>query len=261
MTRGGTGHGGRSLLELQREFRAWLTQESAEAAARLGATAAPGLSVYLNTYRSQLIDCLAETYGTARAWLGEAAFDAAAATYIDCVPPCSWTLDAYGSDFPAALERLYPDDPEVGELAHLESALARIYVGADSASATAADLSTVDWDRAVLRLVPTFTMLTVKTNSPAIWSALCEGKPLPPAALLAEPAAVALWRVGFTPRLRTLDAGEAEALEQAAAGATFGALCALLVQRHGEAQGTALAGTWLGRWLSDGMIAAVGGGV
>ena len=89
-----------TLLDVQRSFRHWLTVESDEAATRLGVAAAPGLAVHLNTYRSQLLSCLGETFGAVRAWLGDTAFEAAAAIHVDRVPPSSWTLDAYARDFP-----------------------------------------------------------------------------------------------------------------------------------------------------------------
>ena len=53
--------------------------------------------------------------------------------HVARVPPSSWTLDAYPRDFPATLAPLYPDDPEVAELAVLELALAEAFVGADAA--------------------------------------------------------------------------------------------------------------------------------
>jgi hypothetical protein len=246
-----------SLRALQRDLRAWLTEESAEAAARLGTGAAAGLSVYLNNFRSQLMACLAETFETVHTWMGDAAFEAAAATHIDRVQPCSWTLDAYAQRFPATLEALYPDDLEIGELAHLERALAEIFVGPDSLSIAAAGIGEVDWDRAVLSLVPTFALLPARTNAAAIWSAVSEGTPPPQAMLLPEPASIALWRRGFTPAFRTVDQGEAEALRKVAAGESFGALCTMLVARHGEAAAPAMAGAWLGQWLREGLIAAI----
>jgi hypothetical protein len=247
-----------SLLALQRDFRSWLTQESGPAAARLGGErAAAGLSVYINNYRSQLMACLAETYDTVHAWLGDAAFNAAAATHIDRVPPGSWTLDAYAQGFPATLAELHPEDPEVGELALLERALAAAFVGPDSASVAVLELEDIDWDHAVLSLVPTFALLPARTNAAGLRAAIVDGAPPPPAALLAEPGAVAVWRREFTPMFRTLEKDEAGALAQIAAGTSFGALCAQTVERHGEAAGTAAAGAWLGQWLQDGMIAAI----
>ena len=244
-----------SLRDLQRDFRAWLREESADAAARLGSP--NGLSVYLNTYRSQLMACLAETYQTVRAWIGDAAFEASAATHIDHVPPGSWTLDAYARDFPETLARIYPNDVEVIELARLERALAEIFVAVDATAVSAEALSGIDWDNAMLRLVPTFRLEQATTNAAAIWSAINGGSTPLAAARLPRPAMLAVWRNGFTPRFRTLDAAEAAALAHVANGMTFGALCALVVERHGETDGLALAGDWLGRWLGDGMIAAI----
>jgi Putative DNA-binding domain len=251
-----------SLLDVQRSFRDWLTAESDDAARRSGVAAAPGLAVHLNTYRSQLLSCLGETFGAVHAWLGDTAFEAAAAIHIDRVPPSSWTLDAYPRDFPETLHDLYPADPEVGELACLERALAEIFTAADCIPVAPGTLdqaggAQVDWDRAVLHLVPTFVLLPVTTNAAAIWSAIRDGTPPPPVASLDAPTRLVLWRNGFIPNFRSLDSAEAAALEQVSAGMTFGALCALLIERCGAAEGPRLAGTWLGQWLRDGLIAQV----
>jgi Putative DNA-binding domain len=228
----------------------------------LGVAAAPGLAVHLNTYRSQLLSCLGETFGAVRAWLGDTAFEAAAAIHVDRVPPSSWTLDAYARDFPETLDDLYPADPEVGELARLERVLAEIFTAADCSPVAPGTLdqahwAQVDWDRTVLQLVPTFTLLAVTTNAAAIWSAIRDGAPPPPVASLDVPTQLVLWRNGFTPNFRCLDPAEAAALEQVSGGMTFGALCALLVERYGAADGPRLAGAWLGQWLCDGLIARV----
>lgn len=251
-----------NLLDVQRGFRDWLTTESVEAAARLGSTASAGLAVHLNTYRSQLLSCLAETFSVVRAWLGATAFEAAAATHIDRVPPSSWTLDAYAQDFPATLSELYGTDPEVGELARLECALAELFVAADCIpvmpdTVDAAHWQQLDWDRVVLQLVPGFVLLPVTTNATAIWSAISSSLPPPPVAALDTPAVLALWRNGFTPSFRTLDPAEAAALEAVAAGTTFGALCTLMTERCGAIEGPQRAGAWLGQWLRDGCIARV----
>jgi hypothetical protein len=244
-----------SLLALQRDFRDWLTTESPDAAIRLGD--GPGLAVYLNTYRAQLMACLAETFETVRAWLGDAAFDAAAATHVDRVPPSRWTLDAYAEHFPETLDTLYPSDPEVGEMARLDRALSNAFVGPDPEPLDPASLAEVDWDRAMLRLVPTFVLLPASSNAGAIWSAIARGDVPPAAERLGEAAYIAVWREGFTPAFRTLEAPEAEALDAVVAGRTFGAICASLVESLGEDRGSAMAGAYLGRWLSDHLVMAV----
>jgi hypothetical protein len=160
------------------------------------------------------------------------------------------------------LSELYPADAEVGELARLEWGLAEIFVVADCKPVTPgavdqSDWQQIDWDRAVLHLVPSFTLLPVTTNAAAIWTAISNRLPPPPAALLDTRVQLALWRNGFTPSFRTLDPTEAAALERVAGGITFGALCALLIERCGAEEGPQRAGTWLGQWLRDGLIASV----
>jgi hypothetical protein len=247
-----------SLLALQRDFRGWLDAEAADAAARIGVAAAPGLSVYLNNYRGQLMDCLRESFGTVRAWIGDAAFDSAAATHIERQAPYSWTLDAYALDFPRTLDLVYPDDPEVGELACLERELGLAFVGLDAVPLDRSTLADVDWEVARLELVPTLRIVIATTNAAAIWSSLMAGEQPPAAALLSEPTPIAVWRDGFAPTFRTLDNVEGDALVKVRDGATFGALCADLVAAAGEEEGAALAGGLLARWLGDGVVVRVG---
>ena len=246
-----------SLLALQRDFRSWLTTESADAGARLETDPAPGLSVYLNNYRASLMGCLAESFKITRAWLGDEAFEAAAANHIDRLPPHSWTLDAYARDLPATLALRYPDDPEVADLARLECALGFAFVGRDADAIDPATLTAIDWDTAVLRFVPTLDLLDVTTNAAAIWSAITSEERPPAAALLPEPTCIAIWRNALTPAFRTLDIDEASALRLMMSGRGFGELCAILIDQHGEEEGPAMAGAFLGQWLRDGTVSAI----
>lgn len=247
-----------SLAALQRDFRAWIADDCPAAAARIGEAARPGLLVYQNNYRAQLIACLSETFERVQLWLGEEAFRVAAATHVDRVPPAGWTLDAYGADFPATLAAIYPDDPEVAELAWLDRALATAFAGPDAPPLAPDGLNGIDWDSAVMALVPTFACRPIATNAPAIWSALSAGEMPPVAQHLAEPASLIVWRNGFVPCFRTVDAAEALALAQIAGGVAFAGICALLVDRCGPEVGIRLAGASLGRWIGDGLIASIG---
>jgi len=197
-----------TLLALQQGFRMWLTTEPVELPSQFNEQVRPGLAVYLNNYRSQLLSCLAASYPVVRAWIGDARFDGAAAHHIERVPPHAWTLDAYGLDFPETLEQLYPDEPEFAELARLECELAKAFVRADAQPVDPATLTDVDWDSAVIRLTPSFTTLRVATNAAAIWSAISAGETPPSVTCLAEPAVLAIWRHNFAPRFRTLSADE-----------------------------------------------------
>jgi hypothetical protein len=243
-----------SLLDLQRDMRAWLVSEDEPAAARLGTDVAPGLRVHQNNYRAQLVACLADSFARTRDWIGAEAFDAAVATHIDRVPPSSWTLDAYPGDFPATLASLYPDDPEVTELAWIENALGEAFVAPDAAPLTPADLANVDWDRAVLAFTPTLDLGELTSNAPAIWSALAEGETPPAAALLAEPGAILVWRQDQVSHFRAIDQVERQALLWARAGLPFAGLCDRMVASWGESDGIARTGGMLGQWIADGLI-------
>ncbi|HEY2532502.1 MAG TPA: DNA-binding domain-containing protein [Xanthobacteraceae bacterium] len=246
-----------NLASLQRDFRSWLTIEASDAAARFGDHADPGLAVYLNNYRSQLMACLSESFATVRAWLGEAAFDAAAASHIDRLPPYDWTLDAYAREFPDTIDALYPEDPEVGELAQLERGLGLAFVGQDARSLDLAALTQIDWNNAILEFVATFSLLSVSTNAGAIWSAIKAGETPPPAAVLDAPAVIAIWRKDYSPTFRTLEPMEAQAILMVADGRTFGEICRVVSDEAGEIEGPKVAGILLGRWISEGVVDAV----
>ena len=236
-----------SLLALQRDFGAWLRDGDAEAAA-------PGMRVYQNNYRASLSACLEDGFARTRAWIGDEAFARAMVEHICRVPPSSWTLDAYPRDFPDTLAFLYPDDPEVAELAGLELALAEAFVGLDAAALTQADAVNIDWDRAILHFAPTLDFRPATTNAHAIWSALVEEKLPPRVENLAGAHALLVWRQDLISRFRLIDAREEQALALARSGLSFADLCAAVVTVEGEAAGIALAGQWLGRWLADGLL-------
>ena len=243
-----------SLVALQRDLRAWLVREDAGAERRFGDDAAPGLRVYQNNYRSSLCACLDDSFARTRDWLGHEAFHEAVVTHIDRVPPSSWTLDAYTRDFPETLAALYPDDPEIAELAWLDRALGDAFVGADAAPLSTAMLSGVDWDRAMLRFAPTLDLIEAITNAAAIWSALAADEVPPAVEILPDPGALIVWQHDLNAHFRMIDADERQGLLFARSGAPYASLCASLVAAYGETDGIALAGAWLGRWLGDGLI-------
>lgn len=236
-----------SLLALQRDFGAWLRDGDADAAL-------PGMRVYQNNYRASLSACLEDAFARTRAWIGVEAFARATVEHICRVPPSSWTLDAYPRDFPDTLAFLYPDDPEVAELAGLELALGEAFVGADCMPLTQAEAANIDWDKAILRFIPTMDFRPATTNAHAIWLALAEEKLPPRVETLGAAHALLVWRHDLISRFRLIDAREEQALALARSGLSFADLCAAVVTVEGEAQGIALAGQWLGRWLADGLL-------
>lgn len=246
-----------TLLALQRDFSAWLRSGSAAAAARFAASCEPGLRVYQNNYRAQLVTCLETIFLRTREWIGDEAFHAAVITHIDAIPPSSWTLDDYGRDFSMTLSTLFPEDPEVTELAWLEWALDEAFTRADHTVLDPTIIASSDWDRAALRFSPSIDILALTTNAPAIWSALSESEMPPPAEMLKVPAALLVWRKAMTSHFRVIDACERDILLLARAGRPFAFLCEKLVAEIGEQEGVALAGALLGRWIADDLITEI----
>jgi len=250
-----------NLHAMQRDFRRWLTAADVPAARRLAGADRAGLEVYQNNYRVQLVGCLETTYPHVRTYIGDAAFHRAAVHHVTRHPPRAWTLDAYGAGFERTLRALWPDNPDVHELAWLEWAQATAFVARDTVPLDPARLAAVDWDRARLDFAPSLHLARLTTNAADVWSALQAGAvgpdPAPAAALLPEPKGVAVWRRGFVTRLRVLDPLAYDALVLARAQRNLAAPCAMLVERLGDDDGVARAGALLADWIGSELLVRV----
>lgn len=245
-----------TLLAMQRNFRDWLVTGEDAAAEVLGG--GHGTAVYQNNYRTALVSSLAETFQRLALWLGDAAFEAAAARYIDARPPSSWTLDAYGADFTAFVGGLYPDDPEVAELASIDWTVGQVFVGPDAEALRPEALSVADWETAVITPVPSLLVMPIATNADVIWQALATGETPPAPEPAVQGTALLVWRQGLEPVFRRAEAHERDVLAWSAAGEGFAGVCERIAATLGEEAAVTAAGTLLGRWLSEEMVAAVG---
>lgn len=244
-----------SLLALQRQFRDWLVIGEDHAAAALGG--GPGPLVYQNNYRAALMASLGETFQRLALWLGDEAFHGAAARYIDARPPSSWTLDAYGEDFTDFVATLWPDDPEVAEIALIDWTVGQVFVGTDAPALQPEALAVADWETAVIRAVPSLQVMPITTNADAIWQALAAGEHPPGAELAPDGRALLIWRQGLEPVFRRAEAHERDVLAWSAAGKGFAAICERLAATLGEEAAATTAGTLLGRWLAEAMVVEV----
>jgi len=247
-----------SLLALQRQFRDWLVTGEDRAAAALDGgkdDTLAGLLVHQNNYRTALVSSLAETFQRLALWQGKDVFESAAARYIDARPPSGWTLDAYGEDFAGFLR---PDDPQAAEIALIDWTVAQVFIGPDAEALQPEALAVTNWETAVIRAVPSLLVLPITTNADVIWQALASGETSPAAEVAEQDGALLVWRQGLEPVFRRAEAHEREVLAWSAAGEGFAAICERLAVTLGEETAVRTAGTLLGRWLAEGMVAAVG---
>lgn len=243
-----------SLATLQRSFSAGIRQQWANPAAYC---AEPGLEIYRNNYRAQLVACLKDTFGRAYLWLGETEFTLAAEAHIKRTPPSSWTLDAYGRDFPVMLRACYPNDPEIHELAWIDLAMSEAFVTPDCTPISIEQLQDVDWDAVALCFVPSVNFTVAMTNAAEIWSELFAGREPPAAQPLADAGGHLVWRMGFAPKFRALSRQEMAAITLARAGMPFRDLCATMTATLTEGDAAQQVGEFLGRWLADGLLTGV----
>ncbi|HEY4273949.1 MAG TPA: DNA-binding domain-containing protein [Rhizomicrobium sp.] len=246
-----------SLFDLQRAFRDHILAGDDVPLNTVAPGAMRGLGVYRHAYRAQLVASLRDTFEKTWAWMGDEGFDTVARAHIARHPPQSWTLNDYGADFAGTVRALYPDDPEIAEIAWLDWRLRRAFEGPDADAIAPEKLGDVDWDSAVLIFLPTLTLGEVETNSAAIWGAIAEGEGVPAAKRLPQPGAIRVWRSGLTPRYRSIEMFEYRALVLAMAGSSFADLCTLLVENGDKDQAVQRVGTALAGWLQDGLISAV----
>lgn len=246
-----------SLLTLQRGLRDHILANAAERPLGIAANGEPGLAVYRHAYRAQLVACLRDTFEQTWSWLGDERFDDAALRHVAANPPSGWTLNAYGETFAQTLSGLYPDNPEVTELAWLDWSLRRAFDGPDADAITAEALAQVDWESAVLILIPTLTIQDVTTNCAAIWGALALGETPPAVERLPDPAAVRVWRRELSPQYRTIEAFERQALRLVLEGCGFAGLCDVLAVHGATDRAAEQMGALLASWLQDGLVSEI----
>lgn len=239
-----------SLALLQRGF----LQEIAAADEDAGPSS-PGMAIYRNAYRARLIDALGTSFERTRCWAGAEPFEAAACHYILTCPPSSWSLDDYGHSFPAALETLFPDSPELAELAWLEWHMQCAFAAPDRplldpAELAARGLSEQAWAELQFIMAAGFAARSIATNCIALWAALAKSDAEDFAVEAMEGQFLIVWRNGFSPHFRQVEEAELCALSQLAAGASLGEIA-----NENNAQ---ILGEWLALWLQDRLFSEAG---
>lgn len=246
-----------NLAGLQQSIRAWLETGDPDYVADLGGAARPGLNVYLNNYRTQLLHCLDQVFPLTRSWLGIDQFHKGARCHIMAQPPVAWTLDAYPASFAAEVGTLFPEDAVAPELAELELALSDAQTAADRLPLTRDMFTDLDWELVALTHASGGRVLRHTSNAAEIWSALSRAES-PPAAKKAEsPIDNLVWRSHWDPCFRVLDADEAEIFAQITTPLPFTDICVQLEQKHGAQAGIERAGLLLARWADDQAVSIV----
>jgi hypothetical protein len=253
------------LARIQGEFQEYLLRGTRAIEERVAGSARvpveTRLGIYAGGYGSRLIDALKSSYPALAALLGEEDFQALGARYVRSHDSPYFSIRNYGD----ALEEFlgehadYASVPLLAELARWEWMLCAVFDATDAEPLGAAALARVapaDWPELRFTFHPSVRRLALSWNAPQLWKALTEGAERPELCVVAEPVAWLAWRQDLTTCFRSLEAGEAAALDAARKGQSFGELCELLAAAHGSERAAAEAAALLAAWLGAGLMVA-----
>jgi hypothetical protein len=257
------------LRELQLRFQDYLVDGSREIeqdiVSTANALAEHRLGAYYNAYRIRLIDALAVDYSALEKYLGRESFENMALDYLRRYPSTQRSIRWFGRHLPTYLERYYRDADDTGfvhELARYEWTQASVFDAADSPLLVQLDdmaqFPADSWPALRFEFKPALRWLDLYWNVPQVESALDSGQAMPEKQRAQVPLRWLLWRRDFTTYWRSLDVHEAWALEQAATGANFAAVCEGLLEWVDADQVALVAAGFLKQWIGDQLLSRIG---
>ena len=220
------------------------------------------LHIYHNAYRARLLENLQDAFEKTWAYLGDETFESSALAFIEDNPPKHRNLRWHGAGFPQWLEKQFPEDTDIAELALIDWQLRRAFDGPDASPVQPAELAGLaaeDWAIVGFQFVPTLFIAPIRFNSVAIWHALDQEQAPPTAESLPALTWLLIWRKGWQPHFRTIQAAEHAALMQLQGGASFAQVCADLGEQFSDQEAASVAAESLRTWLLDEMIAGLTG--
>jgi hypothetical protein len=261
-----------SLAELQQRFQTFIL-DGTQGIERsvVGTKRVPvdtRLSIYSNAYRARLAEALESNYPVLAKLLGEGQFNDLAQAYAQRHRSAHFSIRWYGDRLAALLEAQEPyrQQPLLADLARWEWNMTLAFDAADAAPLQKkhlAELSAGAWAGLCFKPHPSLRLLCLGSDAPVVWRALNRDEAPPPESLGAcatvgtetEKSHWVIWRRGLDTFFRSLDPLEAAALQAAARGDSFGAICEGLAETLEEQAAAARAAALLARWLEDEMLA------
>jgi uncharacterized protein (UPF0276 family) len=221
------------------------------------ATSEHRLGIYHHAYRARLAEVLADSFAKTNLYMGSDVFNEVATAYAVQQPPCMRGLSRYGANLPAYLATLYPDNPELFELAQLDWDLRSRFDGADAPALEASTLAnTVDhssWLGRSAPLHPSLLLRSVRSNVAQLWRAMDADEEVPAVHVSDAPKTLAVWRKALQPHFQILDDDEAAFLHCLAQGPSIEEVAAALVITPALSDPQVL-GKWLRAWLENGFL-------
>jgi len=221
-------------------------------------SAADGLMIYHNAYRSRLLSVMREDFPALHRWMGDDSFAQLAMAYISAWPSRHFSLRWLGEKLPEFI-RGYIAEPQRSpmiELATLEWAFTLAFDAPDTEPLSLdmmSRFSADDWVNLRVYLTPSVRWLQLQHNTVGMWVAAKAEADIPDVVALSTPLDCLVWRHELVCQYRTLEPGEASALRLLTDGGSFASMCESLLSTHGE-QAPLQAATWLKSWINDDLL-------
>jgi uncharacterized protein (UPF0276 family) len=217
------------------------------------ASSAQRLGIYHHAYRARLAEVLADSFAKTNLYMGSDGFAEMAYAFVVLHPPQTRSLGRYGAGLPNYLATLYPDNPELHELAQLDWDLRSRFDGPDAPALSATAAAQSQWLHWSTPLHSSVLLRSVCSNVVQLWRAIDADEAVPEVQYLPKRKTIAVWRKGLQPHFQTLDGDEARFLACLAGGQSIDA-AANSLSDTAVLQDPQILGGWLQAWLEHGLL-------
>ncbi len=256
------------LRDLQQNFMHYLLRQPSDMVEHIESTpvmsASDRLDIYGSAYNLRLKEAITTDYDILHGYLGDEQFDQLMDCYIEKYPSHTTNLRYFSINMSDLLQEQAPFNqfPVLAELARIEFSFANSFDAENTCITAINDLAVIDpeqWATLQFEFQKSLALLTINTNSFAIWKALANEETPPKVEHLEIPANWIIWRrADLVSHYRPVSLSEAQTMQLAMQGKNFAELCESLLEFYSEEETPLKAITFLQSWIQDEQLAALG---
>ena len=223
-------------------------------------TPALRFGIYHRAYRLRLCEVLRDSFAKTSAYMGSDLFDGHASVFVMQQPPTERNLGRYGAALPVFFQQIYPDNPELYELAQLDWDLRSRFDDLDAPALTVEALVTnthgeIPCLSMTSPLHHSVVLRNSRTNALKLWRAIDDDVEVPEVQQQEAGSGLVAWRWDLQPNFMSLDPAQYSFMQALAAGDS--------IQDAGDRfadtevlPSPEVLGAWLQSWLTQGLLRA-----
>ncbi|MFT4059836.1 MAG: DNA-binding domain-containing protein [Legionella sp.] len=252
-----------TLLQLQKQFQAFLLSEQTEIHEAIVQTNAvcveTRLGIYRDAYILRLIDSLKANFPSLYLYLGTEEFNCLSRAYINAHPSSYRSIRWFGDVLAEFIKNYYPQDLHLAELADFEWKMTLAFDAADSSVIQVDEMAAVAaeaWSDLQFVMHPSVQRCNYFYKTVSLWQALMHDHDLPEKELATEANAWVMWRTPeYTIQFYSFSPEEAWAFDTLMQGTSFAVLCEGLCEWISSEEVGLRAASYLKKWIQWGLIA------